>query len=89
MASSWEFYVNSDAMGVAKVGYDIFDQAKSDLFFYWASQAMFHTFINKRTFHLIRVGLNEAAKGLETEEEEDSDSTTVFDNQDDDGNITF
>ena len=59
------------------------------MFFYWASQAMFLSFINKKTFQLLRVGLIEAAKGLETEEEEDSDSTTVFDNQDDDGNITF
>ena len=63
--------------------------AKSDLFFYWASQAMYHTFVNKRTLRMLRLSLVEAANGVETTQEEESETTTVFDNQDDDGNITF
>ena len=58
------------------------------MFFYWASQAMFLSFINKKTFQLLRVGLIEAAKGLETDAE-DSDTTSIFDNQGNDGSITF
>ena len=37
MASSWEFYVSSDSIYVAQVGYELHAMAKSDLFFYWAS----------------------------------------------------
>ena len=89
MASSWEFYVSSDSIYIAQVGYELHAMAKSDLFFYWASQAMYHTFVNKRTLRMLRLSLVEAANGVETTQEEESETTTVFDNQDDDGNITF
>ena len=91
MESSWRYYVVSDSIDIARVGYDMFDQAKLDLFFYWASQAMFQASVNKRVFHLLRVALNEAASQLETDEDEKPDSSTVqdFDNQQDDGSITF
>ena len=88
MASSWEFYVSSDSIYVAQVGYELHNMAKMDLFFYWASQAMFSTFLNKKTFVMLRRSLVVAAEGIETEEEE-SEVTEIFDNQDDDGNITF
>lgn len=83
--SSWSYYVVSDSLDVARVGYDMFDEAKSDLFFYWASQAMFVTFINKRAFHQLLLGLDEAANGLETEDEKAQDASNV----DDSDSITF
>ena len=88
LESSWAFYVRADSMYVAQVGYELHDMAKKDLFLYWASQAMFHTFVDKKTFVMLRRSLIEAAEGIETEEE-DSEITTIFDNQDDDGNVTF
>ena len=91
MASSWEFYVSADSMEVAQVGYDLFDMAKSDLIFYWASQAMFASFVNKRTLHYLRVGLIEVANGIDTEEE-NSEADTAIDvdiNDDDGSSITF
>ena len=90
LESSWEFYVRSDSIYIAQVGYELHAMAKSDMFFYWASQAMYQTFVNKRTFRMLRNSLIEAANGIETTEEEgDLETTTVFDVQDDDGNITF
>lgn len=51
MDSSWNYYVLADTMDIASVGYDMFDQAKTDLFLYWASQAMFHSVVSKQVFY--------------------------------------
>ena len=89
MDSSWRYYVDADSMDIASVGYDMFDQAKADLVIYWASQAFFIPLVDKQAFRNLRIGLNEAAESLETNEDEDTGSITVDDIDNGDGSISF
>ena len=89
MDSSWRYYVLADSMDIASVGYDMHDQAKTDLFFYWASQATFISLANNKAFRSLRAGLNEAAKALETDEDDSTRPITVDDIDNDDGSINF
>ena len=96
MYSSWNYYLVSDAIDVARVGYAMFAQAERDLLLYWASQAIFHHFVmshgRKTTFRKILVSLDVIALGPETESETDgsdsSDEPTDF-NQDGNQPISF